>query len=51
MRQEKRSAEKRKEMLNQLTRLNPSIANLTRNPCKSSLQFSISSPNLSKFLI
>jgi len=50
MRKGKTTEEKRKEMLNQLTRLNPSIANPTWNPNKSSLQFTVSSCNLNSNL-
>ena len=42
MRKEKRR-EKGREMLNQITRLNPSIVDPAWNHCKSSLQFILSS--------
>ena len=43
--------EKRREMLSQITRMNPSIANSTWNPYKSSPQFTLSSSNLNSNLI
>jgi len=51
MGKEKRRKEKEKELVSQLTHLNPSIATPGWNHCISSVQFTLSSSNLNSSLI